>query len=155
MKLLLKRFAFKNDYTVGKMYIDGSYFCDTIEDKDRGLSSSMSVEEIKSKKQYAVTAIPTGTYDVTLNVVSPKFKSNKKYAFCSGKLPRLLNVKGFDGVLIHIGNTAQDSAGCILVGQNKVVGKVINSTDTFQKLYKVLDQARQKGEKISIEIVNK
>lgn len=155
MKLLLKRFAFKNDYTVGKLYIDSKYFCDTIEDKDRGLNSSMSVEEIKSKKQYAVTAIPTGTYDITLNVVSPKFKSNKKYTFCGGKLPRLLNVKGYDGVLIHIGNTAQDSAGCILVGQNKVVGKVINSTDTFQKLYKVLDQARQKGEKISIEIVNK
>lgn len=155
MKLLLKRFAFKNAYTVGKLFIDGSYFCDTIEDKDRGLSSDMSVEEIKSKKQYAVTAIPTGVYDVTLNVVSPKFKSNKKYAFCGGKPPRLLNVKGYDGVLIHIGNTAQDSAGCILVGQNKVVGKVINSTDTFQKLYKVLDQARQKGEKISIEIVNK
>lgn len=155
MKLLLKRFAFKNDYTVGKLYIDNQYFCDTIEDKDRGVNSSMSVEEIKSKKQYAVTAIPTGTYDITLNVVSPKFKNNKKYAFCGGKLPRLLNVKGYDGVLIHIGNTAQDSAGCILVGQNKVVGKVINSTDTFQKLYKVLDQARQKGEKISIEIVNK
>lgn len=155
MKLLLKRFAFKNDYTVGKLYIDNQYFCDTIEDKDRGFNSSMSVEEIKSKKQYAVTAIPTGTYDITLNVVSPKFKNNKKYAFCGGKLPRLLNVKGYDGVLIHIGNTAQDSAGCILVGQNKVVGKVINSTDTFQKLYKVLDQARQKGEKISIEIVNK
>lgn len=155
MKLKLKRFAFKNDYTVGKLYIDDQYFCDTIEDKDRGLSSSMTVDEIKSKKLYAITAIPTGTYSVTLNVVSPKFKKSSKYAFCSGKLPRLLDVKGYDGVLIHIGNTARDSAGCIIVGQNKVVGQVINSTVTFQKLYTKLDTANKKGEKISIEIVNK
>lgn len=152
MELKLKRFAFKNAYTVGKLYIDGAYFCDTIEDKDRGLDSSMTVEQIKNKKIASVTAIPTGRYAITLNVVSPKFKNRAQYAFCGAKLPRLIDVKGYDGVLIHIGNTAEESAGCILVGQNKVVGRVINSTETFKKLYGVLDAANKKGEKIYLTV---
>ena len=152
MELKLKRFAFKNTYTVGKLYVDGAYFCDTIEDKDRGLDSSMTVEQIKAKKIASVTAIPTGRYAITLNVVSPKFKNRAQYAFCSAKLPRLIDVKGYDGVLIHIGNTAEESAGCILVGQNKVVGRVINSTETFKKLYGVLDAANKKGEKIYLTV---
>lgn len=154
MKLQLKRIAKKATYTIGKLYIDGAYFCDTLEDKDRGLASNMSVAEIKQKKIPSETAIPTGTYQVTMNVVSPKFKNSSKYSFCGGKLPRLLDVPGYDGVLIHIGNTDKNSAGCILVGQNKVVGQVINSTDTFRKLYDVLSQANKKSEKISIEITN-
>ena len=154
MELKLKRIAKKATYTIGKLYVNGTYFCDTLEDKDRGLTSSMSVEEIKRKKVPSTTAIPTGIYQVTLNVVSPKYKSVRKYSFCDGKLPRLLNVKGYEGVLIHVGNTDKDSAGCILVGQNKVVGQVINSTLTFQQLYNILDKANKKGEDISIEIVN-
>lgn len=152
MILRLKRIACKTLYTIGKLYIDGSYFCDTIEDRDRGLDDSMTAEKIKSVKVAKETAIPTGTYNVTMNVQSPKFKNKAQYAFCKGYLPRLLNVKGFDGILIHIGNTQKDSAGCILVGENKVVGKVINSTATFKKLYAVLDAANKKGEKISIAI---
>lgn len=152
MELKLKRIACKPQYSIGKLYIDGAYFCDTIEDKDRGLDDSMTELDIKAKKVYLETAIPTGTYRVTLNVQSPKFKNRVAYAFCKGYLPRLLNVKGFDGVLIHIGNTEKNSAGCILVGQNKVVGQVINSTETFKKLYAVLDAANKKGEKITIKI---
>ena len=67
-------------------------------------------------------------------------------------LPRLLNVPQFDGILIHRGNTAKDSSGCILVGENKVVGKVINSTGYEQKLTDMLLKAQQKGEPISIEV---
>ena len=155
MKILLQRVACKPNYSIGKLYINGQYFCDTIEDTDRGLDNSMTEQEIRSLKIPSETAIPTGTYNITLNVQSPKFKSKAAYAFCQGYLPRLLNVKGFDGVLIHIGNTQNASAGCILVGQNKVVGQVINSTVTFQKLYAVLDTANKKGEKISITIENK
>ncbi|WP_304649065.1 DUF5675 family protein, partial [uncultured Duncaniella sp.] len=66
--------------------------------------------------------------------------------------PRLLNVPQFDGILIHRGNTAKDSSGCILVGENKVVGKVINSTGYEQKLTDMLLSAQQKGEPISIEV---
>lgn len=152
MELRLRRIACKPTYTIGRLYVDGEYFCDTVEDKDRGLADSMSVEDIKSLKVKSETAIPTGTYGITMNVQSPRFKNKAKYAFCKGYLPRLLTVKGYEGVLIHIGNTALDSAGCILVGQNKVVGQVINSTETFRKLYAVLDAANKKGEKITIRI---
>ena len=136
MKLTLKRIAKKETYTVGKLYIDGVYFCDTIEDKDRGLYQKQDIQELKKIKVPSKTAIPTGIYKISLSIVSPKYSTKKIYQeICKGKVPRLLNVPGYEGVLIHIGNTAEDSAGCILVGQNKVVGKVINSTETFRKLY--------------------
>jgi len=73
--------------------------------------------------------------------------------FCNGKMPRLLNVKGFDGILIHAGNTKDDTDGCILVGKNKAVGKVLESQKTFTELYKKLKEAVDKGEKITIEII--
>lgn len=143
-----------NGYTIGRLYIDGSYFCDTLEDADRGLQSGMSAEEIAAKKLKSITAIPTGEYQVTLKVVSPRFGSDKFYKqVCRGKLPRLLNVKGFDGVLIHCGNTAKDTEGCILVGENKVKGQVINSRDTFRRLYPQLLAAHLKKETITITIV--
>ena len=136
MKLTLRRIAKKDTYTIGKLYIDGVYFCDTIEDKDRGLYQKQDIQELRKIKVPSKTAIPTGIYKVSLNIVSPKFSVKKIYQeICKGKVPRLLNVPGYEGVLIHIGNTAEDSAGCILVGQNKVVGKVINSTETFRKFY--------------------
>lgn len=136
MKLTLRRIAKKDTYTIGKLYIDGVYFCDTIEDKDRGLYQKQDIQELRKIKVPSKTAIPTGIYKISLSIVSPKFSVKKIYQeICKGKVPRLLNVPGYEGVLIHIGNTAEDSAGCILVGQNKVVGKVINSTETFRKLY--------------------
>ena len=140
MKLLLKRIAKKEAYTIGKLYIDGQYFCDTIEDKDRGLSQQMSAITIASKKVMHKTAIPTGTYKVTMNVISPRFSKKDFYKknACDGRLPRLIDVPGFDGVLIHVGNTAEDSSGCILVGRNKQVGKVLESSNTFIQLYKKL-----------------
>lgn len=136
MKLTLRRIAKKDTYTVGKLYIDGVYFCDTIEDKDRGLYQKQDIQELRKIKVPSKTAIPTGIYKISLSIVSPKYSTKKIYQeICKGKVPRLLNVPGYEGILIHIGNTAEDSAGCILVGQNKVVGKVINSTETFRKLY--------------------
>ena len=149
MKLTLRRIAKKSTYTIGKLYIDGVYFCDTIEDTDRGLYQGQSLETIKKIKVYAKTAIPRGTYKVTLNVVSPKLSQKKIYQdICKGKVPRLLDVPGYEGVLIHIGNSAEGSAGCILVGENKIVGRVINSTETFRKLYDKI-----KGQKnLTIEI---
>lgn len=136
MKITVKRIAKKPTYTIGKLYIDGVYFCDTVEDTDRGLFQGQSLDLIKKIKIPNKTAIPTGTYKLTLNVVSPKYSKKAIYQeICKGRVPRLLDVPGYDGVLIHIGNSADDSSGCILVGQNKVVGKVINSTETFRKLY--------------------
>lgn len=153
MDLLLKRRYNGTSYTIGSLYIDDVYECDTIEDVNRGLKDSMSPAEITSKKVYGKTAIPSGKYEITMDTVSPKFKSRDWARFCSGKLPRLLNVKGYEGVLIHVGNTAEDSLGCILVGENKVKGKVINSTATFKDLYYKMYKAKLAGEKIYITIV--
>ena len=151
MKLLLKRIAKRDSYTIGKLYVNGVYLGDTLEDRDRGLDWSMSLDKIKAKKVYGETAIPKGTYDITMDVVSPKFKDRSWAKPWKGKIPRLLNVPGFDGILIHVGNKAQDSLGCILVGQNKVVGQVINSTVTFNKLMEILTKAK---DKITIQIID-
>lgn len=142
MNITVKRIAKRGSYTIGKMYIDGEYFCDTLEDTDRGLSQSMDLNEIKSKKVPGQTAIPTGTYKVIVNQ-SPKFKRN---------LPRLLAVPGFEGVLIHRGNTNKDTAGCILIGENKEVGKVINSTRYEMRLVNKLLYIQSNKENITITI---
>ena len=118
-------------YTIGKLYIDGEYFCDTLEDKDRGLTDSMTVGEISKIKIKKETAIPTGTYKVTITY-SNRFKKN---------MPLINDVKGFEGIRIHSGNTDRDTEGCILVGFNKVKGNVINSRDTYNKLFSVLSKS--------------
>lgn len=138
MELKIERKYKKDNYTIGRLYIDNVFFCNTMEDTDRGINQFTPLEEIQKKKVYGKTAIPTGTYKVTLDVVSPKYSRYAKYNKIQGKLPRLLNVPGFDGILIHIGNTAEDSHGCILVGHNTTKGKVLDSTNTFFKLYEKL-----------------
>lgn len=141
MKLLLKRIAKRDSYTIGRLYIDGKYFSDTLEDTDRNLTSSMSKDQIAKIKVYGKTAIPTGTYTINMNVVSSKFGSRSWAKPYGGKVPRLENVPGYEGVLIHPGNTASDTSGCILVGKNKVVGQVLESQNTFHSLMKELKSA--------------
>ncbi|MBR2016478.1 MAG: hypothetical protein IKA00_04145, partial [Prevotella sp.] len=105
-----------------------------------------------AKKKKGATAIPVGTYRVTLAVKSPRFSQVAQYKFCNGYLPRLVNVPAYDGVLIHIGNTAKDTEGCILVGRNTIKGMVTNSRDTFLALYAELQQASSLNEDIFITI---
>lgn len=153
MRLTLERKYRCNGYTIGRLLVDGKYFCDTLEDADRGLSDAMPLDEIKAKKLKSVTAIPTGVYYITLGVVSPKFGGNKYYKeVCGGKLPRLMGVKGFDGILIHCGNTAKDTDGCILVGENKVKGQLVNSRATFSKLYPIMKQDWDQDNIITITV---
>lgn len=152
MEIKLKRIAKKEAYTIGKMYVDGEYVCDTLEDKDRGLTANMSVAQICGVKVHGETAIPTGRYLVDMKTVSPRFGSRPQYQFCKGRLPRLCNIPGYQGVLIHIGNTAKDTDGCILVGENKAAGQVLNSTATFRKVYAKLKAADERGERILITI---
>ena len=141
MILNLKRRYKGESYTIGDLYVDGKFLCNTIEDKDRGLKDSDSIDYIKKVKVPSETAIPTGTYQITLDVVSPKFNQKPYYRnFCQGKLPRLLNVKGFEGILIHKGTTERDSAGCIIVGMNTIKGRVTNSQYCFEQLYNLLKQ---------------
>lgn len=152
MEVKVRRIAKKETYTIGKMYIDGAYVCDTLEDKDRGLTSNMSVAQICGVKINGETAIPTGRYLVDMKTVSPRFGGRAQYQFCKGRLPRLCNTPGYQGVLIHIGNTAKDTEGCILVGENKERGKVLNSKATFNRLYLRLAIADKRGEQIWITI---
>lgn len=153
MKLTVKRVAKKPKYTIGKLYIDGEYFCDTLEDTDRSLDQSMTEEEIASRKVYGETAIPTGTYKITMNVVSPKFSKKDFYKkTCNGKLPRLLDVPGFDGILIHVGDGYKGpklTYGCILVGYNKIVGGLLDGKEVFTSLINKL----KKESNITITII--
>lgn len=141
MELTLKRIARRDTYTIGKLFIDGVYFCDTLEDKDRGLKQSLPASVNRAKKVKGATAIPTGRYQVTLKIRSQRFSQKKQYEFCDGYLPRLINVPAFDGILIHIGNTNKDTEGCILVGRNTKVGKVLESAATFRAFYAKLKEA--------------
>lgn len=141
MELLVKRIAFRPTYTIGRMYVNGVKFSDTLEDPNRDLNKN-GVFDNGEKKVAGNTCIPFGRYKVIVNM-SPKFKR---------ELPRLLNVPEFEGILIHRGNTAKDTAGCILVGENKEVGKVLNSTPYELKLTKLLKDAQDRGEDIWITI---
>ena len=152
MEIALKRIALRDTYTIGRLYINSRYFCDTCEDVVRDLNKDGDLNDAGEGKVYAKTAIPYGRYEVTMKVKSPKFSQRAAYNWCGGYLPRLLNVKHFEGILIHAGNSADDSAGCIIVGKNKVVGRVVESMDTLKKLYDVLIAASNRGEKIWISI---
>ena len=154
MEILLIRKYKKPTYTVGNLYINGKWIANTLEDVDRNLNSSMSVEQIKAIKKPNETAIPTGTYEVTLNVVSPKFS---KYPFYNsingGRVPRLLNVKGFEGILIHVMDGpkgAELSEGCIGVGRNLIKGGLLQGKEYYKKLYDIL---KNNNDKITIKIV--
>lgn len=149
MKLLLNRIAKRDTYTIGKLYIDNQYFCDTLEDTDRGLTSDMSLQEILKRKIYGKTAIPTGTYKVNMYTVSPRFKNRNWAKPYEGKLPRLMDTIGFEGVLIHVGNSASDTTGCVLVGKNTIKGKLTESTKTFHSL---MDKLLKNKDNITITI---
>lgn len=132
MKLKLVRKYKCLNYTIGHLYINDKYFCDTLEDKVRQLDSIE--DKIKHK-----TAIPKGKYKVVVTM-SPRFKR---------LLPLLLNVPFFEGIRIHRGNDENDTSGCIIVGENKIKGKVINSTYYEEKLVELL----KNEEDIEIEII--
>lgn len=152
LELTLARIAPRENYTIGRLYIDGTYFCDTLEDAVRDLNRNGKFDNNEVKVP-GHTAIPFGSYEVTLDVVSPRFSRSATYRQIAGKLPRLLNVPHFDGILIHIGNTPADTEGCILVGRNTTIGRVNESTSTFWKLYPILRQAADRGDTIRITII--
>lgn len=135
MEIELKRIYKGIDYTIGKLYVNSNWVCDTLEDTVRILHT----ETDKIPKQ---TAIPMGRYQVILSYSKGFDKV----------LPELLNVPFFKGIRIHAGNDKEDTEGCILVGENKVKGKVINSKKTIKKLIPILQKAIDNNEKIYINI---
>ena len=155
MEIVIKRIT-KNPYCVGHLYINDKYFCDTLEPHYFGTTQNTPIQEIKNTKK-GNTAIPIGTYNISLDYQSPKFKNRSWAKFCDGYLPTIMNVPAFNRILIHVGNIASqygksDTMGCILVGMNLERGKVLKSQETFKKLYKVLSEAKLKGENIQIII---
>ena len=143
MKILIERKWRKEDYTIGILSVNGVRLCNTLEDA------------VRSEKVYGKTAIPAGTYRVLMNTVSPRFQDRAWAKPYGGIVPRLRNVPDFQGVLIHPGNTAADTDGCILVGDNTIKGQLTNSTNRFYQLMGMLLAAALAGESIDITIVNK
>jgi 5-hydroxyisourate hydrolase-like protein (transthyretin family) len=141
LEIKVKRVAKKLNYTVGKMTIDDSYFCDTLEDKVRNLVDANN-DGAWDNKVFGETAIPAGRYEVKIGW-SNRFKRN---------MPRIQNVKGFDGILVHNGVSAEHTHGCLLVGLNKVVGKLINSTEIFNLFFALLEKEIAKSKKVFITI---
>lgn len=158
MKLVLIRKYRKRNYTIGRLEIDGKYFCDTLEDTDRGwVQRAISSEDIiKQKKENnerygsaynrTVNAIPTGIYKVTLE---KSIKEGK-----GGKRPYLRNVPGFEGIRIHYGENANWTNGCILVGINTSKGtlKRDENKTIFKHLLQKMEDAELEGRNITIEI---
>lgn len=140
MKLTLKRIALRSTYTIGKLYVDDEYFCDTLEDTVRDTNKSGKFDNGEQKIK-GKTAIPYGTYEIKWTY-SPRFK---KYT------PQLMNVPSFEGIRVHAGNTSADTEGCLILGENKQVGKVLNSRATINKFYPIIKKACSNG-KVTIEI---
>ena len=156
MELVLERKYCKEKYTVGRLFIDGVFFSNTLEDKVRDINKNGKFDN-GEYKVYSETAIPYGEYEITLDVVSPKFSKYQFYKdVCKGKLPRLLDVPDFDGVLIHCAEGPKGAdllQGCIAVGNNTIKGGLTNCKEIFKKLYSILDKANKNNEKITIKII--
>ena len=142
MRLTLIRKYNTKDYCIGDLYVDGEWLCSTLEDTDRGLDDRMTEEDILKLKVKGETAIPSGIYPVTITY-SPKYKK---------QMPLINNVKGYSGVRIHSGNTSKDTEGCVLVGLNKEVGKVLDSRKIYNVLFRELVSTK---ERIIIDIRRK
>ena len=143
LHFVLERRWRKPAYTIGRLYQNGTYLCNTIEDTDRGLHSNMAAAQIAKIKVPDQTAIPTGSYKVVLSE-SPKFKR---------KLPEVLNVPGYTGIRIHKGNTADHTSGCLIPGENTATGRVTNSEKYEKLIGAAIAAAEAKKEDVWLTII--
>lgn len=140
MKLHLERVQLDPDVTIGELSIDGERFCWVCEDAVRGDGVATTVDQWKIKGK---TAIPYGSYQVIVTM-SARF----------GKLlPLLVDVPGFEGIRIHPGNTAADTEGCLLPGRDRLPKGVGKSGLAFADLMDHINEARRRGEPVSIDVV--
>lgn len=161
MELLLKRINLQDSYTEGVLYLKNGHeeeiLCNTLEDKVRDYNKDGDLNDDGEGKVYGKTAIPYGRYKIVIDVVSSKFSKYEFYRkVCDGKLPRLLNVPHFDGVLLHVADGYRGAdllEGCIGVGKNKIKGGLLYGKEVFTELYAKLEQAKRRGESIWITIL--
>jgi hypothetical protein len=145
MHITVRRTFMSDTTTTGELYINGSYFCHTLEDVVR--LDNPATPQNEGLKIWGKTAIPAGIYKIIVNL-SPRFK---KF------MPRLVDVPGFDGILIHGGNTAEDTNGCILVGYTLNDNHDIapgTSRIAYDALFQKIEQAIKVGEQVTIELTN-
>lgn len=145
MEITVDRKWKKDGYTISRLFIDGQRLCECLEDTDRGLRQDMPLEEIKKKKVYGETAIPTGRYAVIMSY-SPKFRKT---------LPEVLDVPGYGGIRIHSGNTPKDTLGCLLPGRNLEKGKVLHSAMYTKMVISRIEAATKKGEEVWLNVGGK
>lgn len=127
------RDTYTDKSTIGRLYINDKFICDTLEDKCRDLNKDGDLDDKDETKIHGKTAIPAGTYKMILSV-SNRFKK---------LMPEILNVKGFLGIRIHSGNTDADSEGCIIVGLTRKLDFIGQSRDAFNKLMAELDHYKE------------
>jgi hypothetical protein len=145
MNLLLKREALIEDVTAGSLYIDGTFFCYTLEDPVRELATPDGWVWQASLKVYGQTAIPSGKYTVT-NTFSNRFQK---------RMPLVLSVPDFEGVRLHGGSTVEHTEGCPLLGRDRSddYRALISSVGLTDKLVKLIDSAERNG-KVHLEVRN-
>ena len=141
-KIVVERKYYKENYTIGNMFLEGEWFCNTLEDKDRGLNQSLSLSQNKKLKVYGKTAIPKGVYEVTV-VFWAKHRIN---------VPLLHDVPAFTGILIHNGVNQNSTLGCILVGLNTIKGQLTSGKKYMNELTNRIQAALNAGKKVMIEV---
>lgn len=156
MNIKIERKARKKDYTIGKVYVNGQYFCDSLEDTDRGITQIMPFTPTGGangywmnadggiiEKVYAKTAIPTGIYECC----GYWWAKHKCYVIM------LLRVPGFTGILMHNGMTADHSEGCILLGKNNIVRRLDGNRMYMDALASRMLACERIGERVTVEVV--
>lgn len=142
-------------YCAGCLIVDGQYICDTLEGPSLGLRQSTPLSQIARVKAAWNCAIPAGRYRVMLGVRSPRFCDVPFYRdVCGGCVPRLLQVPGWAGILIHCGNKPADTRGCILVGDRNGLGRLVNSGARFRDLMQVLRAPSPSPSQLFIDIID-
>lgn len=142
-ELLLQRRYLKDTYTIGKLSVDDVPLCDTLEDPVRDYNMDGDLNDEGEGKIYGNTAIPYGRYRVVVSY-SPKFKR---------KLPLLVAVPHFEGIRMHGGVHSGHTEGCLLLGENKLKGKLINSKYYVDLLTSWIEMWQMHNEETWITIV--
>ena len=152
ISLVLERKWKKSTYTIGRFYVEGAYFGNSMEGKDRGMNKSWPLKTIELTKAHGRTAIPAGSYVVQLTH-SPKFASRSWGKSYNGLVPEIMDVPGFSGIRIRPLSTADDSLADIGIGENKYKGRIVYATRYYRDLMSnYLVPAHIRGEAITITI---